>query len=138
VLSRSKHWLSPPYWPFGYWGNTEKVLRETPPSCINLPAKSFPFSEKVFMPPSPWGKVASLIFPRGYGQYGWDGTRERGREGGGSLERRCLLITDDADVVEISSVLIRFPYSCGEEAQALWPRPDPQVNNDLSISVRNP
>ena len=68
MLSRSKHWLSPPYWPFGYWGNTEKVLRETPPSCINLPAKSFPFSEKVFMPPSPWGKVAILIFRFDFGQ----------------------------------------------------------------------
>ena len=59
-----------PYWPFGYWGNAEKDLRETPPSCSNLPTKSFPFSEKVFMPPSPWGKVASLIFRPGYGQYG--------------------------------------------------------------------
>ena len=34
------------------WGNAEKVLRETPPSCSNLPTKSFPFSEKVFMPGS--------------------------------------------------------------------------------------
>ena len=58
------------------WGNAEKVLRETPPSCSNLPTKSFPFSEKVFMPPSPWGKVASLIFRPGYGQYG---TWEEGR-----------------------------------------------------------
>jgi len=27
------------------WGNAEKVLRETPPSCSNLPTKLF--SEKV-------------------------------------------------------------------------------------------
>ena len=52
------------------WGNAEKVLRETPPSCSNLPTKSFPFSEKVFIPPSPWGKVVSLIFRNEYGRYG--------------------------------------------------------------------
>ena len=52
------------------WGNAEKVLRETPPSCSNLPTKSFPFSEKVFMPGSLQGNLASLIFRPGYGQYG--------------------------------------------------------------------
>ena len=50
--------------------NAKKVLRRTPPPCSNLPTKSFPFSEKVFMPPSRHGKVASLIFRPGYGQYG--------------------------------------------------------------------
>ena len=52
------------------WGNAEKVLRETPPSCSNLPTKSFPFSEKVVMPPPRRGEVTSLIFRPGYGQYG--------------------------------------------------------------------
>src|SRR6056300_1489261 len=52
------------------WGNAEKVLRETPPSCSNLPTKSFPFSEKVFMPALRHAELASLIFGPGYGQYG--------------------------------------------------------------------
>ena len=52
------------------WGNAEKVLRETPPSCSNLPTKSFPFSEKVFMPALRHAELASLIFVPGYGQYG--------------------------------------------------------------------
>ena len=51
-------------------GKSEKVLRQTPTSCSNLPTKSFPFSEKVFMPPPRHGGVASLIFRPGYGQYG--------------------------------------------------------------------
>jgi len=46
----------------------------------------------------------------------WEGIcyweEEGGEEGGGrrrgSFERRCLLITDDADLVEISSVFNRF------------------------------
>ena len=42
-----------------------------PPSCSNLPTKSFPFSEKVFMPPPRRGEVTSLIFRPGYGQYGY-------------------------------------------------------------------
>ena len=52
------------------WGNAEKVLRETPPSCSNLPTKSFPFSEKVFMPALRHAELASLIFRPGYGPYG--------------------------------------------------------------------
>ena len=55
---------------FWVWGNAEKVLRETPPSCSNLPTKSFPYSEKVFMPGSHHGNLATLIFRPGYGQYG--------------------------------------------------------------------
>ena len=52
------------------WGNAKKVLRETPPSCSNVPTKSFPFSEKVFMPALRHAELASLIFVPGYGQYG--------------------------------------------------------------------
>ena len=47
---------------------------ETPPSCSKLPTKSFPFSEKVFMPPPHGGEVAiadfRIIFVPGLGQYG--------------------------------------------------------------------
>ena len=55
----------------------------------------------------------------------------------GSFERRWLLITGDADLVEILSAFNRFPKICGEEAQALRARPDRQVNNDPSISVNH-
>ena len=44
------------------WGNAEKVLRETPPSCSKLPTKSFPFSERVFMPPLRRAGMARLMF----------------------------------------------------------------------------
>jgi len=35
--------------------------------------------------------------------------RRRRRRRRGCFERRCLLITDDADLVEISSAFNRFP-----------------------------
>ena len=59
------------------WGNAEKVLRETPPSCSNLPTKSFPFSEKVFMPALRHAELASLIFRPGYGQYGVESVKSQ-------------------------------------------------------------
>ena len=65
------HCIPPPVLAVWVWGNAEKVLRETPPSCSNLPTKSFPFSEKVFMPALRHTELASLIFRPGYGQYGW-------------------------------------------------------------------
>ena len=47
------------------------VLRKTPPLCSNLPTKSFPFSEKVFISPPRSAMVARQIFVPVYGQYGF-------------------------------------------------------------------
>jgi len=53
-------WPRTPYRYFWYWENAKKVLRQTPPSCSNLPTKSFPFSEKVSMPTFTQWKVQRM------------------------------------------------------------------------------
>jgi len=98
------------------WGNAEKVLRETPPSCSNLPTKSFPFSEKVFMPPSRHGKVASLIFRPGYGQYEIALFYSQGQQG--TISTLLWIRTDDfMDRVVDLEWLSAFPH----EKEYLYP-----------------
>jgi hypothetical protein len=48
-----------------------------------------------------------------------DSERDRARRRRGSFERRCLLTTDDADLVEISSVFNHFLWR--RRASALAP-----------------